>query len=160
MSAARLFSLLSLLLSLAFLFGCGSSKKESIVRGKVTYKGNPVTAGTVTFNRTGENKAGVSFPLRSDGTYEGGGVPPEEMVITIETESANPNRAKASGQQEKYRGQYEEMMKKKGPGGPPAPEFSGTYVPIPKKYGDVATSPFKCTLTKGKNELDFDLKDD
>ncbi len=75
--------------------GCSHSKMPSSVHGKVTYKGQPVTAGTITFHRVGQDQSGVyAYPLLADGTYSGAGMPLEEMVVTIDTESANPKRKK------------------------------------------------------------------
>lgn len=145
--------------------GCTSSHQSgSTVSGKVTYKGQPVTSGTITFHRTAAEQAGAyPYPLKSDGTYEGAGLVAEEMIVTIETESANPKQKTPkynpkAGAKEDPTAQYDKMMREKGfnASNPPDPSL---YVPIPKKYADKKTSPLKTTITKGRNSKDFDLQD-
>jgi hypothetical protein len=158
---SRVLCSISLLLAV---IGCSNSKTPSGVSGKVTYKGEPVSAGTITFHRTGENQGGAyPFNLKSDGTYEGSGMPAEEMIVTIDTESANPDKPKQtysqSGQGGSPSNEYEKMMREKVPEAAAAAKTDGKYVKIPPQYADKAKSPLKVTLSKGKNPLNFDLKD-
>src|SRR5262249_30732873 len=50
------------------LAGCGSHKQTGKVSGKVKYKGQPVTAGTVNFHAAGTGMAS-SAPLDGEGNY-------------------------------------------------------------------------------------------
>ncbi len=87
--------LLSLMLILALALGCSKGRTPSKVSGKVTYKGQPVPGGVVSFHRQGEETSGVySFNLNSEGVYSGTDLPAEEMIVTVDTESLNPNRVK------------------------------------------------------------------
>jgi hypothetical protein len=158
---------LSLPLFFVVVFGCGQSRTPSKVSGKVTYKGQTVSAGTISFHRQGKDQSGVySYPLNSDGTYSGTDMPAEEMVVTVETESANPNQVKQTYAPPPMAGagkamgpdEYRKKMKEKG-APVEASGNSGPYVKIPKKYAEKETSPLKATLTKGKNEFNFDLTD-
>jgi hypothetical protein len=162
LSTHRLLLLLPLCLVLAV--GCkGSKNPSSQVSGKVTYKGQPVSAGTVTFNLKEGGNYGAS--LKADGSYTVTGLPAQEMIVTVETESANPKQPKATyGPPMQKKGQedptnmYSKMMKQKGFGADAAPE-SGAYVPIPMKYADKEQSPLRINLTRGENKKDFDLTD-
>jgi hypothetical protein len=153
--------LLTLPLFLVFALGCSHSKTPSKVFGKVTYKGQPVTAGTVAFHRLGEEQSGsFSFPLKSDGTYSGSCTLAEEMAVTIDTESANPKKVTPKYVQRGGKdpsAAYMEKMKERGH--VPAETDKGQYVKIPPKYADKTKSPLRVTLKKGENELNFDLTD-
>jgi hypothetical protein len=161
--------LLALPLLLLIVAGCGkSSQTPCSVYGKVTYKGQPVTGGTISFCRTQEElKGGYGYPIKADGTYEGSSMPAEEYVVVIETESLNPNRKTPTYQPKgmrtkdgakmdanSYRKKMQEMGKM-----PAVSEEQGTFVQIPKKYSDKKTSPLKAKLESRKNEVNFDLTD-
>ncbi|HEY7312799.1 MAG TPA: hypothetical protein VH643_25775 [Gemmataceae bacterium] len=163
MTLPRWFVLL-LPLFLAIALGCGHSKRDpSIASGKVTYKGQEVSAGTITFHPVSQEEGvGYGFPLKPEG-YTAVSLPAEEMVVTVETESKNPKRAKPTygppgkkgpGGKEDYR---QKMMEKGAVPQDSGP--TGNYVQIPKKYADKKTSPLRATLTAGKHDLSFELKD-
>jgi hypothetical protein len=154
------------MLFLALALGCGKGgRNHSQVTGKVTYKGQPVTGGSIAFHRQGEESSGVySFNLNSEGVYSGTDLPAEEMVVTIDTEALRPGQvqprygppgSKVGGGEDPVRKKMKEMGAPVGA----APGSEGTYVAIPKKYADKTTSPLKKTLTSGKNEFNFDLTD-
>jgi hypothetical protein len=155
------------------LIGCKTSPTPARVEGKVTYKGNLVTGGTITFHPvTGEvSGAGGNYQciIRGDGTYSGDQMPSGDMVVTVETETINPNpkdRPKdiqVMGAQDKMQGYDPKMMlnkmKEMGKAPADAGSMSGTYVPIPLKYATVKDSPLKTTFNKGKNTFSPDLQD-
>jgi hypothetical protein len=157
-SKGRLLLLSPLLFILAS--GCGPTKSASAsLSGKVAYKGNPVTGGTVTvFVKDG---GAYPIPITPEGTYSGTDLPPGEVTVTIETESAK---------QKFGMGDYAKMKrgggggKEKGQMVSPAPEgfqpgAGGQYVKIPRKYSDKEKSGLSLALTRGKNTKDFDLTD-
>ena len=155
MTKGRLFFVLPFFLVLAL--GCGGSNRSApaSLSGKVTYKGSPVTAGMLTLYT---NEAGVySASLGADGTFSASDLPAGDAVVTVDTESANPNR-KVPQYGDKRGGD-------KGATSPP-PEgvqtggaAKGSYVKIPAKYSDKSKSGLTVTLTKGKNQKDFELTD-
>jgi hypothetical protein len=106
------------------------------ITGKVTYKGVPLPAGTITFHPL-EGKAG-SAPIREDGTYSADKVPVGDAAVTVDTQPLKPA--------DKPKGD-----KPKGD----APKF----VKIPAKYADKEKSDLKVTIKKGKNVYDIELKD-
>jgi len=142
--------LLVLPLSLVFVLGCGKTKtKHADVSGTVTYKDQPVTAGTVTFHTEG----GIfPCPIKADGTYSVSQLPPGDMVVTIETESANKNKKTP-----KYGGGRPGMVSPM-PEDRPQPEV-GAYRKIPARYADKKKSGLNVTVTDGPQKHDFDLKD-
>jgi hypothetical protein len=151
------------------LLGCKSENPNSPARvsGRVTYNGNPVTGGTLTFHSADGGK--IPAAIGADGTYSAFDIPDGDMVVTVETETINPER-----KQPEYRGAPSgaaKMYGKKGAGMGvvakgqqmgPMPEGTapvGTYVKIPAKYNDPAKSDLKCTLKKGDQKQDFNLTD-
>lgn len=70
---------LLLLPALLLVGGCGRQGPDTVVTGKVTYKGNPV-AGTLTFAGTGKE---VSAPINPDGTYVVGNPPLGPVKILV-----------------------------------------------------------------------------
>ena len=123
--------------------GCGPGAEphpETVpVQGKVTYKGQPVPRGTITFQpdagqpATGEIQPDGSYRL---GTYgqDDGAVPGHHRVMII-ANTADPTKI---------------------PGSSPG------YVPpkdlVPKSYGQIDTSGLTADVTKDKATYDFDLK--
>jgi truncated hemoglobin YjbI len=100
------------------------------VSGKVTYKGQPVPGGTITFHPK-EGKA-VSAQLQEDGTYSADKVPAGDCTVTVETESVRPTDKPKAG----------------------APK----YVPIPAKYAGTKTSGLTYNVQKGTQALDISLE--
>jgi hypothetical protein len=151
--------LLALPLFLAIVSGCSKSTTPSNVHGKVTYNGTPVTAGVVTFHTEG---GGIFNYALGENGYTLADLPEGQMVVTIETESANPNAKKPAAnygkpgdnQADDYRKKMQEMGKV-----PEGPVNTGVYVKIPKKYATKDKSPLKVTLTTGSNEYNIELKD-
>jgi hypothetical protein len=154
-----------LLLATLTLFGCKSYNPNAPARvsGRVYYNSNPVTGGMLTFH----TKDGSQIPvgIAPDGTYTAYDIPDGDMVVTIDTESLNPNK-----KQEDYRGNSKSKYGMKGgaqhdTAAPkePIPEgaagHEGKYVKIPDKYRDPAKSDLKCTLKKGEQKQDFSLTD-
>jgi RNA polymerase sigma factor (sigma-70 family) len=85
------------------------------VQGNVTFEGKPLPAGTVSFAARGK---AFTAPLQADGSYALKGVPPGNYRVVIETDSARPR------------------PKDKGAG-----NAGACYVPIPRIYADLKTTP-------------------
>jgi len=140
---------------LCLVAGCSSGNKAAPARvtGKVTYDGKPITAGVMNFyTADGVPYSGL---INSNGTYTATDLPTGEMVVTVETESMNPNKKAPEGAEAKKR---MGMMQQAPPGGAPAPTHRD-YLKIPAKYADKKTSPLKATLAAGNQSKDFDLTD-
>lgn len=126
----------ALLLSVCFLWGCGSGvdKKVGSVRVVVTHDGEPVTEGSVQMVIAGEGKGAfgdldatgaVSFENVETGNYTVAVYPPAPP---------EPDPEKPS---------------------PPAKEYTN----IPERFRSEATSPLKAEVKEGANEFQFDLKE-
>ena len=129
---ARLAILLGLLGCVYWCAGCGSGASlTGSVFGKVTYNGQPLTTGVVTFvnEKTG---SGASGGLDSSGTYS---------IRLIRT------------------GEYNVSIHMRPPP-PEAPvEVAGALrLNIPDKYQDARTSGLTATVKEGKNTADFCLR--
>lgn len=145
-----------LIVALTFQTGCGRGKqKTTSISGKVTYKDQPVSGGTVTFHPLDTKDKPVSMPLGSDGTYQVNAPPLGEMKVTVETESVRGQTGVA----------YKMRPGMKNPDGTEmkAPEVDTSklikYVKIPNQYANVNSTPLKCTVKEGPNKADFNLTD-
>jgi hypothetical protein len=146
--------LLLLPLALVLVLGCTSNPRSAAkISGSIKYKGQPVTGGTVTIYP--KEGGAYAATLEKDGTYMTGGLPVGEVVVTVETESINPNRPKPS--QYGGRGGGASPAPKDAPAAPAEP--AGTYVKIPAKYNNKESSKLTATLKSGNNPQDFDLTD-
>lgn len=122
--------------------GCVEESKfpETLpVSGKVTYNGQPVTKGTVTFES--DKGQAATGEIQPDGTYrlstfadKDGAVPGHHKVMIIAND-ADPT-----------------LMPGSSPGYKPPKGL------IPKKYGALETSGLDADVSKDKPTLDFDLK--
>jgi hypothetical protein len=175
-------SCLLFILLFGLVLGCGSSKAAPAqVSGKVSYNGQPVPGGTVVFY----SSAGVySAAINTDGTYTAADLPEGEMVVTVDTESLNPDRKTAAytpsaikaraeaGSKSKYSGSSVPAAKSapaasgakdQKPNTSPVPEGANvdpvTYVKIPRNYADKTKSPLKVVLKSGSQEQNLELKD-
>jgi len=131
----RVVARLSALAALLLLFGCGKSGPPmGEVSGKLTFKGNPVAEGRVSFMNSeagtgGEGKVtngtfALSAPLPT-GEYK-------VMVLPLVVR-----------QQEGGKGPEVGVEK-------PAPD-------IPQKYRVIGTTTLKATVKEGKNDLTLDM---
>jgi hypothetical protein len=123
-------------LFLLFVLGCGGSSKEqpATVSGKVTYKGTPLTMGTLEFHGTGNKIAATQ--IGPDGTYVVGDAPVGECTVVVKV--VPPPKAPPGVEME---------------GAP-----KGTPVMVPPQYADPTKSGVKQTIAAGKSTVDIDLK--
>ncbi len=157
---------LSLPLIVLIVAGCSSRKASCTVQGKVNYKGQPVTGGTISFIATQSSSDGdvnqtYGTNIHKDGTYEmPGNLPAGEYVVTVDTESLNKKKeVKGNPKLQKMEDAYREKMGKMGKSSGITSEEFGVYVPIPAKYRDKDKSDVKVKLSNGKNMKDIELKD-
>ena len=131
-------TLIFLVMGALALPGCSSGPVKGEVFGKVTFKGQPVKEGTVTFLNTKEG-GGAEAEINSDGTY----VVPSGVVV----------------------GEYDRVeikplmeMKDTDPGKTPPSKVEKPAPNIPAKYRQQGTTPLKATVKSGKNEINFEMK--
>ena len=136
--------------------GCTNPNTPAAVSGKITYNSSPVTGGTMTFQLA---KEGPVYPhaINVDGTYSISDLPPGDYIITIETESINPDRPK----QPIYGPPDGQKAAGPDPATPPTGTMPpgaastapvGTYLKIDPKYKDPKTSGLTVTVTGGSRQ--------
>jgi hypothetical protein len=158
-----------LLVSTTALVFVGCKKSDSLgssISGTVTYKGQPVTGGTMLFHASNN-----VFPasLKGDGTYTIANLAPGDYVVTVDTRAL------------KNKGDPESMMKsmtqKMGKGDGAVEKLpdsvakslakmkemkqdnSVQFVQIPEKYADPKTSGLKVSVQAGSNTKEIPLTD-
>jgi hypothetical protein len=170
--------LLFLVLPLAcvFLVGCRTSSTPGNLSGVVKHKGSPLRGGTITFCAP---EGGTYGPARikGDGTYAISGLPVGELVVVVETDSANPKNQISMdqyGQGKKPNIKDPNAPKDKdakdpkdakiGPGrGRPADIPAGgagepgKFDAIPEKYNRKETSTLKVDVVAGSQTKNFDV---
>lgn len=115
--------------------GCDSGPTTGDVRGKVTFKGKPVTEGTVTFLNPTEGGA-AEAAIQKDGSYAATRVVIGQYVVEIKplTEIVDTDPGKS----------------------PPAP-VEKKAPDIPRKYRMQGTTPFNVKVEKGQNDINFEM---
>jgi hypothetical protein len=115
--------------------GCSRGPATGEVSGKVTYKGSPVTEGSVTFLNPTEGGA-AEAQIEKDGSYKVGGVVVGEYLVEIKplwhVVDTDPGKS------------------------PPAP-MEKPAPNIPKKYRMQGTTPLKASVKQGPNEINFEM---
>lgn len=164
-----------------FVSGCGGNRATARVSGTVTYKGQPLKGGTVSFLPS--DGGAYTAAIAEDGTYATTNVTTGEMTVTVSTSHLNPKAEKQeygagkSGKKAPAGGrvpskamvakeksgiakQNDQMAKALGLKiNPGAAEQAGRYTPIPAKYSKIDESPLKAKISSGDNKFDFDLTD-
>lgn len=152
----RSVSILLLLLTpwLLISVGCGPNRPEvAKVKGKVTFRGAPVTCGSVMFwPETGRPARGK---IAEDGTFSlttfdaADGAVLGKHTVTIEAVKVHE-----SGPQPKSMAEEIEMAKKTGPG---AMQSATVQQLIPPKYSNRKTSGLSKEVVRGENSFEFKL---
>jgi hypothetical protein len=144
------------LLSFALSLAAGCSSKGT-VSGKITYRGKPVTVGTVMF--VPEQGGGGFTASIQDGEYKVEGLPPGPTKIAVGTPSASGSANRFINAINK-RQPPPEIMRKKSPDKsaeePAKPSVSPT-VPIPPKFHNPETSGLTYTVQSGAQVHNIDL---
>lgn len=123
------------LLTLAAFTGCADSaaRDASVVSGKVTLAGSPITSGAVLFMTDAGNAA--SAELKADGTYVVHCEPGRFKVAVTPPAPPDPLATAATA----------------------TPAASASTSPIPKRYHDFGTSGLVLDVKKGNNTFDIAL---
>jgi hypothetical protein len=121
--------------------GCSASKAAA--SGKVTYKGKPLTMGTVFL--VGADGIAVPGVINPDGTYRVEGVAIGAAKIGVS--SPKPVTREMAARARKGR----------APANAPTPQDGANWFEIPEKYADPQTSGLTVDLKAGENEHHIDL---
>ena len=136
-------AVLLVLLALA-LAGC--SQPKATITGKVTYKGEPVNAGTVSF--FGPRDQVASAPIRPDGGYEVSGAPLGEVKITVTTPPPMPPPEQLANNP---------MVRERREGRSDVAPVAKT-VSVPARYSRPGTSRLSLIVTEGSQAFDIELR--
>jgi hypothetical protein len=160
-SLMRTFSLSAAALAL-LVAGCSSYSSVKMVKGKVTYNGDPLGGADLEFVPKNDLSIG-SFTSQTDpdGTFEvklgkgtGRNARPGEFVALVTKGKAGgtgmPSPDVIGGLSEEER---LKVLMKAGPGATAPSGSSGSQGLLPERYGSKASSPFKFTLSEGENDL-------
>lgn len=122
------------------LAGCGPS--QATVRGKITYRNQPVTSGEIHF--IGEKGVSRSGLVNRNGSFEVHDVPVGQVKVAVVSykSSGTPKPPKIG-------------MKVQDPD-----EIVPRASAIPTTYNDVASSGLAFTISLGTQTIDIQLKDD
>lgn len=121
--------------------GCGGHGTGN-VSGKVLFRGQPVTAGHVTF--LGQDGRTASGKINADGSYTVAGAPGGPVTILVDSRPPAPILI----------GDPATHEIRPNPNPPPA----GKYVPIPPRYGKADQSGLTYTVRKGAQVHDIVLE--
>ena len=150
---------LALLIIASATLGCSKpSQAPARISGSLSYKGQPIKAGTMAFH----TPEGVAYgaKINEDGTYSATDIPEGELVVTVDTEFLNPAK-KAGSTGSKDAAKYMKMGGMQPPPSGPgaAAEPKSFYTQIPQKYSNAKTSPLTVTTTKGRQVHNIELTD-
>ncbi len=125
--------------------GCGN---QATVTGTVTYKGRPVTYGTViVVSASNVARTGVIYP---DGTYTVVGLPPGAAKIGVVSHDPTKGRSIL------HHNKPVRRTKKGKPPVKPAPPKE--WFPLPRSLEDPATSGLVCSVQPGATLHDLELR--
>jgi len=148
------------------LTGCGdvSGVNSSEVKGKITYKGTPLTGGTITFQsadlKRPEDGGTIDvLQISGDGTYRTVAMTPGEKVVTIAT--VDPAQSHQGGGKMITNNPPKDTPKDKAPDLTGAPKAGGgaKMVTVPLKYADPKKSGLTFAVKQGTNTKDWELTD-
>lgn len=136
---------------LAVAAGCGTAEpKRTTVSGTVTYKGQPVTGGTITFV-AGPGVSGGGL-IRGDGTFFASGVPVGKVKVAVQTSglktsAATPTAPAGTGDSANKAGSVPDWVTKTGG---PTTGVPTKYVELPVDYESADSSGIEVTVEESK----------
>jgi hypothetical protein len=148
----RVGCLTSALLVLLTALGCGPG--SATVSGRVTYQGEPLTAGDlIIYGANGQIQSGQ---ISADGTYAIYKAPVGDVKMAVLTpKELPPQRPEPAGvPQGKKGGRKKTLVNVEVPAPPPV-----KIVPIPDRYKEPDKSGLNFTLKRGEQTIDLNLKE-
>lgn len=138
----------SLLIALSSMPGCESKIAE--VSGTVTYQGQALTSGNVTF--IGSDGIGYMAPIDSVGKYSTKVAIGDAKVMVVSIDESKMQAA-VEPKDKAIRG-----GNRNGEKPPSSPTEAKDFSLIPRKYGDQRTSQITFKVNPGKNAFDIRLE--
>jgi len=138
--------------------GCGA--KTAKVTGTVTFNGQPLKGGNVTFARS-DGKPSLTQPIQEDGSYSFDKVDVGTVKVCVETASLKPSGAPGGG------GRGGAVPPANAPGGAAGPggytpggnvgSMAARYMAIPPQYADTETTPLTLEVKPGSQNYNITL---
>jgi hypothetical protein len=157
----------------------GCSRPTGTISGKVTYKGEPVKIGNISFVST-EGQTTVSAILAEDGTYTIPTISVGSCKVCVDTSSFNPKTTSsakgsygAKGGKDGKEGKSDKVEPKpldpstskipegyhpSNPMDTPASKNKARYTAIPEKYAKPESTDLTYTVVAGSQTFDIELK--
>lgn len=137
--------------------GCGGKRSDvSILKGKVTYKGQAVNGGAIVLTRVGGEalskkggKESISIPLSQEGTFQSNDVAIGEYKVVIQPEKGSPDKPP------------KELAEKMSPDDKARWEAKRrpATIKIPEKYTKPSSSDLTLNVGTGETSVTLELKD-
>ena len=125
-----------------------------LVEGKITYENKPLGGGTIHFF---QDQARVgSAMIRGDGSYAAE-IPLGQIRVAIETTSVKYHDRQAVLNVMKEQG-FDVPPDQRKPNSPAFTAVPTTFVEIPERFADPDQSGLECTVERGRQTRNFDLK--
>jgi hypothetical protein len=118
----------------------GCSESTGTVTGTVTFNGEPLQAGKVTFFHPSKPGRNVMADIQPDGTYRILACPAGESKVTVQP--LPPKSGSSRGK----------------PYVPGSRKATDKAPPVPAKYNDPATTDIICRVTSGSQTFNIDLR--
>jgi hypothetical protein len=125
--------------------GCAGGPVAAKVSGTVTYRGEPLPAGKVSFY--GPNDQVASALISEDGNYEAANVPLGAVKVAVSTPLPPPPEIEKAAKEGKRRFGKGNLIQ--------APQRT---VSIPPKYSDPGKSALSVTVIEGTHVFNIELK--
>ncbi len=146
------------LLLLPVLAGCGQPTGH--VSGKVTYNGQPLPGGRLTFRPADPTKNSVPAVIDADGHYEVT-LPAGEVTVAVDNRELQPAERGSGPRPGLPPGVQLPPGGIKAAAENPAAQsgkLAGKYVPISDKFYEAETSGLKYSIKSGSQTQDIELK--
>jgi len=123
------------------------------ISGKVTFKGQPLKGGHVTFVHS---KGATVSEIKEDGSYSVAGVPSGTAKIAVETESLNPAKMARIPRNTPPKGANSPNATANAP--PDPKEMAKHFVAIPERYSDADKSGLTYEVKGGSQDYTIPLQ--
>jgi len=140
------------IVSVGFLLlaGCGPKRPaKGVVEGTITYKGQPVNAGSLILYPAGSGGSEFIIPVSQEGVFRTSDVPPGEYKVVVQVNQGGKGPSTAGMSPAKLAEMKEKLDKMK----------SIATIPIPEKYKSVEKTDLKCTVATGTQTINLVLND-
>jgi hypothetical protein len=153
----RFAPLLSLLTMFA-LVGCGGSGAQGKLTGKVLYKGKPVTGGSVIFRPSSAGENTVTAQILPDGSYTAT-VPAGVVKIAVDNRELQPPETTAKKEARPNLPKVGNLTSDTPDPRVNPQKPAGTYIKLPDKYHDVASSGLSYTVKSGAQTYNIEFEE-